>query len=1059
MEIAEFLQTGVPPKGYVYVMWIDHSDGHSLVSEDELDLVDRPIDIGNFVKRSQTDTMIGRVIGIFAKYTLRPIAYREVDPRLGERGPVKFTKKKPKWYHPHEIDTSNPPLLEDVDEEDLTSYDDYYAGKYIIYRQKVGIVQWTSRDVVLMLPNQSVVIPQDPRVVDTPLEADPDIIISQPPRFSRDPFDEGRYMPDFLRVPGDWVHTPLMNLKRGDWIHGSYSDNHSSGNILFTATNEVSVEWVCSNVFAIGAPSVGQTSEVLRVSDIRNEAKVYDFLKTPGVRGSGGYQLHGARFIGDIVRFKDPAGAAVKYSRFDRIPASETFSYDVNAFTIVSSKTDVVVQWQDLSTTTQASTSLHRLSAHEDVIMPGEIVALKDTIQTIPNHSTRRFDPSTYSTNFGGTNASILQLNQVGVVQNVNSREQVASIRWFKDPHVDLLYQGKVLRPTSVLGEPGDESNEVSMYELATYDALRFNIQEQVIVIIVPGMVHSYSLVNTPEDPSSATAGQCALSHLWPVAFTYMNVYLEDIKKVIVNTEWFRRSVKVDYDALLGGTLENQMAPFDTHQPLDWVGHIVEINLDGTVTVRLGALDQCRDIRLPLERVLMVVDEDSAGQDDETADLMHALVDQFGDGDDRLEFLTGLGLSQWIRGHPENEDWTTESDEEESDEEESDEEESDEEESDEEESDEEESDEEEYVEESFSHGYQMVDNDNDVIMEDAPPGVVPPSSEHAIERSTTEGTSILDPARVNSDPPKFAILDTPPPFDHHFSHTKVVENGNALALRRITKEYKILETSLPPGIFARTWESRMDLLRVLIIGPEGTPYEYAPHVVDFHFDKNFPNQPPNAFFHSWTNSMGRINPNLYEDGKICLSILGTWSGKNADEMWSPSKSTLLQILVSIMGLVLVKDPFYSISSLNIQLFPLPCTDTHLDEAGFEVFAAEGNQRVESSQYTEKSFVMTRAFIKRALERSVPDFEDILAWQYLPGSQSEKRPCLLQKAISEARKMIEHYNSASDKKDEDSIVPASPFVSRLSLGAVVMLRKHLDALEKLQNDAEERVGQL
>ncbi|GMI08200.1 hypothetical protein TrRE_jg9483, partial [Triparma retinervis] len=51
----------------------------------------------------------------------------------------------------------------------------------------------------------------------------------------------------------------------------------------------------------------------------------------------------------------------------------------------------------------------------------------------------------------------------------------------------------------------------------------------------------------------------------------------------------------------------------------------------------------------------------------------------------------------------------------------------------------------------------------------------------------------------------------------------------------------------------------------------------------------------------------RFNPNLYADGKVCLSLLGTWSG----EPWSPSTSTLLQVLVSIHSLIMTDSPFYN----------------------------------------------------------------------------------------------------------------------------------------------------
>lgn len=56
-----------------------------------------------------------------------------------------------------------------------------------------------------------------------------------------------------------------------------------------------------------------------------------------------------------------------------------------------------------------------------------------------------------------------------------------------------------------------------------------------------------------------------------------------------------------------------------------------------------------------------------------------------------------------------------------------------------------------------------------------------------------------------------------------------------------------------------------------------------------------------------TNYWPVVNPNLYEDGKVCLSILGTWAGDKS-ESWSPSRSSLMQALVSIQGLVLVKEP-------------------------------------------------------------------------------------------------------------------------------------------------------
>lgn len=163
-------------------------------------------------------------------------------------------------------------------------------------------------------------------------------------------------------------------------------------------------------------------------------------------------------------------------------------------------------------------------------------------------------------------------------------------------------------------------------------------------------------------------------------------------------------------------------------------------------------------------------------------------------------------------------------------------------------------------------------------------------------------------------PTKFAVLETTPPTDHHYF--KKTRPLTADLMRRMMKETEIMQNSLPDGVFVRTWEARLDLLRVLIVGPYDTPYEFAPFVIDLHYGASFPTSSPEAYFHSWTNNMGRINPNLYEDGKICLSLLGTWDGDNRNEEWSSKKSTVLQLIVSLMGLVLVKEPYYSKSTLR-----------------------------------------------------------------------------------------------------------------------------------------------
>jgi ubiquitin-protein ligase len=52
------------------------------------------------------------------------------------------------------------------------------------------------------------------------------------------------------------------------------------------------------------------------------------------------------------------------------------------------------------------------------------------------------------------------------------------------------------------------------------------------------------------------------------------------------------------------------------------------------------------------------------------------------------------------------------------------------------------------------------------------------------------------------------------------------------------------------------------------------------------------------------------SPNLYDTGKVCLSLLGTWRGDQG-ESWNASTSTFLQVAVSIQALIFVPQPYFN----------------------------------------------------------------------------------------------------------------------------------------------------
>ena len=59
-------------------------------------------------------------------------------------------------------------------------------------------------------------------------------------------------------------------------------------------------------------------------------------------------------------------------------------------------------------------------------------------------------------------------------------------------------------------------------------------------------------------------------------------------------------------------------------------------------------------------------------------------------------------------------------------------------------------------------------------------------------------------------------------------------------LLRISNELSTLTTSLPKGIFLRVDTERVDVMKALIIGPKGTPYEGGCFIFDIVLPPNYP---------------------------------------------------------------------------------------------------------------------------------------------------------------------------------------------------------------------------
>lgn len=151
---------------------------------------------------------------------------------------------------------------------------------------------------------------------------------------------------------------------------------------------------------------------------------------------------------------------------------------------------------------------------------------------------------------------------------------------------------------------------------------------------------------------------------------------------------------------------------------------------------------------------------------------------------------------------------------------------------------------------------------------------------------------------------------------HHFESNVRMngDRGHPARMKRLAQEAVTLSTSLPlsysSSVFVRCDTDRLDIMKVLITGPSDTPYANGCFEFDVYFPHDYPNSPMMINLETTGRHSVRFNPNLYNDGKVCLSVLNTWHGR-PEEKWNPQTSSFLQVLVSIQSLILVSEPYFN----------------------------------------------------------------------------------------------------------------------------------------------------
>lgn len=925
-----------------------------LLHESELTLLDRALAFGDVVKRNLTSSLSGTVISVSTSVGLR---HSFIDPNEppGASGYVSDVLEE-------ELVLSN-----EWNDGDFVIYKNCWMGVVdevfddVAVRLENGSVVVVENPLGLEIP----ILTEEEEAQIQNINSSMSDITGEA-KGTKPVATTGRKLPRPKTVPspshlspGQTVTTTKANLRRGRWLYGAYNANISpTGVVIDVNTVKIGVNWLCQNMMVSGRFVPVEKPDMFVEGDVEiSQLKKFrkstggfvdiDGKPFSGVNGTGG---GGELQVGDRVRFRDLETAVAKYQGGVRkIPRSDTMGFEVNTFVVVETRTRVRVLWQDMTETIDEARALvPYLNVDEHEVWPGEMVVVKSEpeddktkpVETRPDATGRQqfegawnfFNATLATSENAMPTPEYIKPQKVGVIQTANPAERVAKVVWFAEPMVEVA--GNIMVPGSKTGPLGDKVEDVSFYEVVAHQAL--GVRRGDFVLVAPERLVSEEQQgdsiatasdrnNMDTSPSQQSAivdrsqwQQMAeglrgmvdgglLANLSAALGSSPSPQLQAVSRMLnqlplinephTNTLGRQATQPVGEDAYMD-------------QSLDWVGEIVDLGLGGLITVRLGALDKPKDVKVPIERLHIIFNDEMefdglSDEDDEDAeyDSEESGSEDFDEDDDggwidddmvieeRVYYQGGERLAD----DGGEEDWLTDD-----------------------------------------------EGPDDMDLEgggDSPPPLVSVDSTDEDTMMTSRGAhseeeeqkeelkedKVMQPPQIPGNmpapeafsiptssyqPARFAVLDGEIPSDHAFGEQPATSLDPAF-LRRINKEHKILSSSLPDGILVRSWERRMDLLRVLIIGPLNTPYELAPFVFDFHFSRTFPQTPPLAHFHSWTGGIGRVNPNLYEDGKICLSLLGTWHAERRNEGWSAGGSSVLQVLVSLMGLVLVREPYYS----------------------------------------------------------------------------------------------------------------------------------------------------
>ena len=143
-----------------------------------------------------------------------------------------------------------------------------------------------------------------------------------------------------------------------------------------------------------------------------------------------------------------------------------------------------------------------------------------------------------------------------------------------------------------------------------------------------------------------------------------------------------------------------------------------------------------------------------------------------------------------------------------------------------------------------------------------------------------------------------------------------------LGIKRLANDVKYVKKNNldNENIYYKHDEENINIGYAMIIGNKESPYKYGYYFFEFNFSDDYPFAPPVVKFLT-SDGNTRFHPNYYVNGKVCLSLLNTWSG----DSWTSccNINTILLVLGSLLiNDSLLNEPGIKICDENVKKYDL-----------------------------------------------------------------------------------------------------------------------------------------